>query len=42
MDNLVMAKRIKLYCKENNVTVKKLPEDVKLNKNFLFDIEIKV
>lgn len=39
MDNELMAKRIKLSCKKNKVTIKKLLEDINLNKNFLFDVE---
>lgn len=39
MDNELMAKRIKLCCKKNKVTIKKLLEDINLNNTFLFDVE---
>ena len=38
MDNRIMAERIKFLCKKNNVTAKKMLEDTKINRNFLYDV----
>lgn len=38
MDNGIMTERIKFLCKKNKVTAKKMLEDTKINRSFLYDV----
>lgn len=41
MNNVQLASTIKILCKSKKVTVKKLLEDCKINRNFMYDLEKK-
>ena len=39
MQNMQLTNRIKLQCKINNITIKYLLEQCKINRNFIYDVE---
>lgn len=39
MQNIQIAERIKLLCKQNNISISKLLIDCNLSKSFIYDIE---
>ncbi|MDO5549037.1 MAG: helix-turn-helix transcriptional regulator [Eubacteriales bacterium] len=41
MDNIRLARTIKILCKSKKITVKSLLENCKINRNFMYDLEKK-
>ena len=39
MQNQQISEKIKKLCKDNNVTIKKMLEDCKINRNFIYGLE---